>query len=683
MKNSIFQTILKLSGIFSVLMFFQIGVFAAGVVDRSFGTNGSVSTNLSHGSQSIVFQPDGKFIVGGYFGNSGAITRFNENGSLDTTFGSGGTATVSGQNIIINDVLLQSDGKIVIAGGVFPNPQNGTRDFLLARFTAQGTPDAGFGSGGFISFNQGSFDTSIAAAIQPDGKIVAAGNTSDGGNRGAVLRFNANGTLDMTFADQGLFFFSFTQTDTVSSSGYQDIKVLPNGRILLGATYARTPPVAANNYRAHFLTMLDSAGRIDTNFGAQGFAGFERSICCGNGPMNFEVLPNGRIFVASYAGITVFNQNGSLYKLLPFEGGQTSMLPDGRVLVSGDNSVFDAQVASVKLYSGESFIGKYSAFRYASAFAAPNGKILVAAQDENFRLLFNRLNLITSQGTRVADFNRDDKTDFGVYQPSGALSTLRVLNSGNSSFNVTVQGTRIIPEFSEYFDADRRLQRDSIISWRRGVANVPFNSSYYETSRTGSHIFEAIWGVEEDIPTGGDFNGDAKTDMTVFRPSEGVWYSMRSDNGTYSIARWGASGDKPVPADYDYDGKTDYAVYRPSTGTWWIYRSSDGGSFAVKFGIATDIPLTGDFDADGKADFTVYRPSEGNWYQLLTTEGFRVVRFGLAADIPVPGDYDGDGRHDVAVFRNGQWYLLQSLEGLKIVQFGQTNDLPAAVRYDQ
>ena len=74
------------------------------------------------------------------------------------------------------------------------------------------------------------------------------------------------------------------------------------------------------------------------------------------------------------------------------------------------------------------------------------------------------------------------------------------------------------------------------------------------------------------------------------------------------------AGDIPVPGDYDGDGKTDVAVFRPSTGTWFVRQSSNGKWVGFNWGSAGDIPVVGDFDGDGRADYAVFRPSTGTWY---------------------------------------------------------------------
>jgi hypothetical protein len=93
------------------------------------------------------------------------------------------------------------------------------------------------------------------------------------------------------------------------------------------------------------------------------------------------------------------------------------------------------------------------------------------------------------------------------------------------------------------------------------------------------------------VPITGDFDGDGKTDVAIYRPSNGFWYILRSSDGSLQQAQWGASGDVPITGDFDGDGKTDVGVYRPSTGTWYIQRSSAGTTMQVQWGAVGDQPL--------------------------------------------------------------------------------------------
>lgn len=662
-----------------VFLSFQTTAHAAGAIDPDFGTNGTVTTVVGANLQAkrVKVQPDGKILALGTFGKGAEqdtiLVRYNPNGTLDAGFGNGGMLieNFSSAAEAINDLSFQSDGKIIIAGNIY-SPVTKSIDFFVARLNPHGTRDQSFGTNGVTTVNQSSFDIFNAVAVHPDGKIVAVGSISQNSGEAAILRFNPNGTLDGSFGEGGLLFKNYPN---MTGESYQTVALLPDappgGRIIVGGQGSFSVP---HNFTSSFLSSLYYSNGSDCqDFGTQCVVSFGSG---GITPrLDVEVLPDGKILTVS-DGTRRFLPNGIIDPA--FAGGnfgsKLAVLADGKFIIGGSNFTN----FNTELYTNNGrFIGKVRNLNPTDIAVQPDNKIIfVRSNGTDF--VVTRLLGITSQATRIADYDDDDQTDLAVLRPSN--STLYVL--GSTSGSVTYSSgepdsaiRRVIPE---RFD---NLLSFPFVYWRTDGNTQPAQGFFCGTDGAGGQC--SAWGLSGDIPVGGDFDGDTVTDFTVFRPSDGIWYSYRSSDKQSSAVPWGMNGDKPVPADYDYDGITDFAVYRPSTGSWWVLRSSDNSYFTVPFGNASDIPLTGDFDGDGRADFTVYRPGEGNWYQFLTTQGYRVVRFGLSADFPVPGDYDGDGRHDIAVFREGVWYILQSTEGLKIIQWGNADDTPVAVRYDQ
>ncbi len=179
--------------------------------------------------------------------------------------------------------------------------------------------------------------------------------------------------------------------------------------------------------------------------------------------------------------------------------------------------------------------------------------------------------------------------------------------------------------------------------WIRGVGTVP-------------------WGKPGDIPVSGDFNGDGKTDLTIWRPATATWWIR----GVGTVP-WGKPGDIPVSGDFNGDGKTDLTIWRPATATWWIR-----GVGTVPWGKPGDIPVSGDFNGDGRSDLAIWRPATGTWW----IRGVGTVPWGEPGDIPVSGDFNGDGKTDLAIWRpaTATWWI----RGVGTVPWGEPGDIPVS-----
>ena len=113
----------------------------------------------------------------------------------------------------------------------------------------------------------------------------------------------------------------------------------------------------------------------------------------------------------------------------------------------------------------------------------------------------------------------------------------------------------------------------------------------------------------------------------------------RSSNGSVFAFQFGSATDKPAQGDFTGDGKADIAFWRPSNGNWFILRSEDLSFFAFPFGATGDLPLAGDYDGDGRSDAGVFRPSTLTWYIQRSTAGTLIQQFGANGDLPIPNSF--------------------------------------------
>ena len=183
----------------------------AGVLDPTFDSDGKVTTafgSATDQAHAVAIQSDGKIVAAGYIWNGSnydfALARYNTDGSLDASFGSGGKVTTAfgGATDQAYAIAIQSDGKVLVVGSA----SNGSNDdFALARYNSDGSLDASFDSDGRVTTDFGSAaDVAYAVAIQSDGKIVVAGSASNGSNDDfALARYNSDGSLDTSFGSGG------------------------------------------------------------------------------------------------------------------------------------------------------------------------------------------------------------------------------------------------------------------------------------------------------------------------------------------------------------------------------------------------------------------------------------------------------------------------------------------------
>jgi len=260
-----------------------------GTLDNTFGRGGKVRTDfpgLAAVPSSVVVQPDGKIVVAGgafplftFLGNF-EVVRYNQNGTLDTSFGSGGIVTTTfPEGSYAFDVALQPDGKIIAAGTVFVEVNIGDMsdtDFALARYNSDGTPDTTFGSGGQVSTDfVGLEDDVFSILIQPDGKLVAVGSSDSLPTYYdfAAARYLSDGTIDTTFGVGGKVTTDFGDQnfDRARSAALQ-----PDGKIV-AAGFAISHGGGVQNFAVARYT---SNGVLDTTFSRDGITQIDFGTCC-------------------------------------------------------------------------------------------------------------------------------------------------------------------------------------------------------------------------------------------------------------------------------------------------------------------------------------------------------------------------------------------------------------------
>ncbi len=275
-----------------------------GTLDTGFGTNGAFIYDGGHGNDggyAIAVQPDDKILVAGDSSNGSdsdvLIIRLNANGSPDPNFASNGVYTYDGGNgyDAAIDILVQSDGKIVMCGSY----SNGTdNDLLIICLNANGVPETTFGDNGVVIYNVGtSHDFGLRLTVQNDGKILVAGGSDNGTDYDIIVaRFNTDGTLDASFGTNGIVIYDGGDYDR----GY-GIDTNSNGDIFVTGVRAK-PEQTKTDYDIPVIC-FDRNGGLKTSFGNNGIAVYDD----GASEQSYDLLvqSDDTILVVGYSGINI------------------------------------------------------------------------------------------------------------------------------------------------------------------------------------------------------------------------------------------------------------------------------------------------------------------------------------------------------------------------------------------
>jgi uncharacterized delta-60 repeat protein len=604
---------------------FIVRYLADGGRDISFGSDGYVLQPQA--ISALAVGPGGKILAGGFLNSTATLVRYNADGIIDTSFDTDGKVTLPvSSSEGIEGMQFQSDGTILVLIGS-----------TITRLTPSGSPDPSFDGDG-----QASVAGSPASfAVQADGKIVTAG-TAD--NRFAVSRINATGSPDTSFDGDGLV----TTDITGNSEAASVVGIQPDGKIVIAGPYNRFSGVPGIGF-----VRYNPDGSVDSSFGNGGTTTVSGSSTVDK----MRLQPDGRI-------ITITNSFNRRFIRLT-AGGQrdTTFYADGfGVFANSKFSSSPVPSLSVLAFDSQGRIIHAGADREA------------AVNNDNRSMFVGRMEIIDHPYVHF-DHDGDGKADLGVYRPSdgtwhiltaNAYTDTRFGDPGDLPFPADFDGDGITDMALYRPSSWRMLHSESqtlrtLTGWGSTARPFPsdrdgdgsddfvsvfplaFQNELRSMTRFSESdtVVEPVFGVVGDQTVRGDFDGDGRADVAVYRPSNSNWYvlSTAHSQGFYAV-QWGAAGDIPVAADYDGDGTTDIAIWRPSTGRWWIMGSSAGWLNQAVWGEPDDKPVPADYDGDGKTDIGVWRPSTGTWYIVNSADGsIRIQQFGQNGDIPLPYSY--------------------------------------------
>ncbi len=503
-------------------------------------------------------------------------------------------------------MIAQPDGKLVLLGSTTATFSE--EAIYLARLDPDGTLDPTFGTGGsqvvtagsIIPFSQ--FLEGKALAIQPDGKLVVGGSFSI--YEVVALRFQTNGTLDDTFGIKGVDIVipppSEPLTPPYTDLTFNALAIQPDGKILLAGGPFQT------------ITRLDRNGLPDHSFGLGGTAILPSTYLYSNSSLptvsNFvgvSVLADGRIVAAMEGAF-----NSGLYRLLP-NGAVGDYDEDGR---SDPAILLTAQAIFAAQASGEGSTGEFVQFGTAGAgntIPAPGayngggvselGVYLPALGAFAVRPFDGSKDVITPFGTpglgnsipTPGDYIGSGRTQYAVYLPNLGIFAFRPF-PGTTQIDAYVAlgiagAGKSIPVPADYFGSRQTDLAVYLVdqgayqirnSFTKQVVTIPFGTP----------------GAGKSIPVPGDYDGSGFDELAVYLPDSGILIYRPFAGGADVIIPFGVPGTGltlPAPGDYDGSGKTEVAAYFPTLGVFG-YRPAKGGTDVFEqFGIPNKtIPFT-------------------------------------------------------------------------------------------
>jgi uncharacterized delta-60 repeat protein len=622
------------------------------VVVGNGGYTPAAVAGLSDGSTLVVSNgpPAEGFALtqAGYYTQTNPPTEFSIAGHYsDQGFGIAGTP----------------NGQIEVVGE--DQTAQGVGGFLIARFASGGYLDTTFNKVGYVAeapVAANATEKALAVAVLSNGQYLVYGTSTDNTTsvtRYEIQRLNTNGTLDKTFGTaETLFLAAGLPTPNADL-------VEPSGALLVSAT--GTNPE---------LFVINPDGTLNSSFGTGGIARAPASDTGSGG--SIALFPDGEIVQSDGLGnVLRFSATGQLQTSFGVSGLAATGLgavpltlgveqPDGKIVVAAT----------------EGMDGNGHAAGYVLTRLNVNGSI-----DHTFAS--NGSITITSPNS-VASGNRAQQGG-GMDQILGLpqVGTTKILVVGVLDGTTGMNANSPAIEFAR-FDSNQVL--DDYLG--TGSAQPSYfrriNASLAEWFVKGSTTLAGrpFGSGTLDVPLSGDFDGDNRLDLAIYRPSTAQWF-VEDSNSNYAVqllATFGqANLDIPVPADYNGNGVTIPAVYRPTTGQWFVYEGGSGKNKTLVSFPAHSIPVPGPWSVTGPDNAAVYNPANGQWLVAFAGEPAVIATFGGPKDIPVPGDYDPfPSQHTIepAVWRpsTGQFFV-HGPNGNRTYQFA-VGDIPAPGDYD-
>jgi uncharacterized delta-60 repeat protein len=573
---------------------------------------------------SVLVEPDGQILLAGSSVAGFSSVRLNADGSLDPSYGQGGTATVpvtSGMEAtdIGSGAILQASGQLVLTGNVedvagLPVDYIDTAEAVAIRWNADGSLDPTFGgstANGVVvlppdpsSSPKFGVNLSTSIALQPTtGDILVAGNNQfmsgfSPGSTATLYRLDADGTLDTSFGSGGLITPALTnEVDTPIG-----LAVQAEGDILLSTNVSNFYP--GPNRTNLELLRLGPDGTPDPTFGNNSTPGLFLSN------LNASETP----------GPTIFESDGDIL----LEGIGTES-PSSAVISPADGLTYGLTVEGV-------------------LSQATTGPAALASPTPTADLT----------GLGYSDLAVYDSTTGSFVYQSAIPTTNTDSVPGYNNFAFGLKGSdETIPAVDDYQG----------LGYDQFAAYLPDSGVYAilpTATSPGLFLPFGMAGYGNSIPVPADYEGTGKADVAVYMPSIASFAILPSDGASGRIVPFGVAGagqSIPAPADYYQTGQDDIAVYLTHIGAFAIQDPTGKTTGEVipfgKPGVDQSIPVPGDYDGSGKTELAVYVPSVGAYFYRPANGGPDVeVPIGKAnsGEIPVPGDYDGSGRTEAAIY---------------------------------